>query len=396
MSIINISGTTPVDDPNYRYKMPTVVGKIEGKGNGIKTVIVNISDLAIALKREPGEVNKFFGCEIGAQTTYNEKDDKAIVNGAHTDQVLQRCIHKYIESFVLCPNCKLPESVYKIKSGCIWHRCKACGAKEMVDMGHKLCTYILAQDKKARKEGKKKVKDVEPEKVEKEKKKKKKKDKDSDDEKKKAKKDKKKKKKKDKKDKKSSSDEDEPEEGAVDDKSVDSEAGVDDAGAMLLAVEGVQNFMKENVDADVIDIVELVKNQQMSSALKSNERIHIFMYSVITPDFFKNKEVEKYSTVIEKITNGSIEMQRHLISAVEGLCVEQIKSKFFPVILKQLYDADILAEDIILEWAFDGRTEYTVDSVDEDTRASLRGKAEEFVNWLQEDSDSDDSDSDDE
>jgi len=394
MSIINISGTTPVDDPNYRYKMPTVVGKIEGKGNGIKTVIVNISDLATALKRGPGEVNKFFGCEIGAQTKYIEEDDKAIVNGAHTDQVLQSSIHKYIEAFVLCPNCKLPETVYKIKNGCIWHRCKACGTKEMVDMGHKLCTYILAQDKKERKEGKKKEKEVEPEK--KVKKSKKKKEKDSDDEKKKAKKDKKKKdkKKKDRKEKKSSSDEDEPE--IEDDKSVDTEAGVDDAGAMLLAVEGVQNSMKENPEASVTDIVELVKNQQMSSALKSHERIHIFMYSVITPDFFKNKEVKKYSTVIEKITNGGIEMQRHLISSVEGLCVEKIQAKYFPVILKQLYDEDVLTEDIILEWAFDGRSEYTIDSVDEDTRANLRGKAEEFVNWLQEDSDSDDSDSDDE
>ena len=237
MSIINISGTTPVDDPNYRYKMPMVVGKIEGKGNGIKTVIVNISDLGLALHREPGEVNKFFGCEIGAQTTYNEKDDKAIVNGAHTDQVLQRSIHKYIEAFVLCPNCKLPETDYKIKNGCIFHRCKACGTKEMVDMGHKLCTYILAQDKKAKKEGKKKVskdKEAEVDKKDKKKKDKKKKDKDdSDDEKKKSKKDKKKKdkKKKDKKDKKSSS-ESEEDLDDDDDKSIDSEAGVDDAGAM--------------------------------------------------------------------------------------------------------------------------------------------------------------------
>ncbi len=236
MSIVNISGTTPVDDPNYRYKMPLVVGKIEGKGNGIKTVIVNISDLAFSLHREPGEVNKFFGCEIGAQTTYNEKDDKAIVNGAHTGHVLQSCVHKYIEAFVLCPSCKLPETDYKIKNGCIFHRCKACGAKDMVDMGHKLCTYILAQDKKAKKEGKKagKGKDKEVEEEKKKSKKEKKKDTDSDDEKKKSKKDKKKKdkKKKDKKEKKSSSDEDGGLEVDDDEKSVDTEAGVDDVGAM--------------------------------------------------------------------------------------------------------------------------------------------------------------------
>lgn len=268
-------------------------------------------------------------------------------------------------------------------------------------MNHKLCTFILAQHKKNGKDKKKSGKKEEEEKKEekkKAKKSKKSKDDDSDSDKKKAKKDKKKKdkKKKDKKEKKSSSDEDEPELAADDDDdSVDTEAGVDDAGAMLLAVEGVQNSMKENPDATVADIVEFVKNQQMSSALKSHERIHVFMYSVITPDFFKNKEISKYAPMIAKITNGGVEMQRHLIGAAEELCVTKIDPKFFPVIIKQLYDEDVLGEDIILEWASDGRSEYTPNAVDEDARASLRGNAEQFVAWLEEDSDSD-SDSDDE
>ena len=154
-AIINIAGSTPVDDPEYRYKMPSVFGKIEGRGNGIKTVIPNISEVALALHREPGEVNKFFGTELGAQTTYNADTDRAVVNGAHTDPVLQEAIKKYIDVFVLCPQCGLPETDYKIKSGCIYHKCMACGAKEMVDMNHKLCTYILAQDKKAKAEKKK-------------------------------------------------------------------------------------------------------------------------------------------------------------------------------------------------------------------------------------------------
>ena len=153
-TIINIAGTTPVDDPEYRYKMPAVFGKIEGSGNGIKTVIPNITDVALSLHRQPGEVNKFFGTELGAQSRYNADTDKAIVNGAHTDAVLQDLMHLYIEKFVLCPNCGLPESEYKIKSDAIFHRCKACGAKEMVDMSHKLCNYILAEDKKAKKAGK--------------------------------------------------------------------------------------------------------------------------------------------------------------------------------------------------------------------------------------------------
>merc|ERR1711933_626618 len=134
------------------------------------------SAVATSLHRSPGEVNKFFGCELGAQTTYAPDTDRAIVNGAHNDAILQELVHKYIEVFVCCPNCGLPETDYKIKSEIIYHKCAACGAKEMVDMTHKLCKYILAQDKKAKKDAKKKgggKKGKEEKKKEKKKKKKK-------------------------------------------------------------------------------------------------------------------------------------------------------------------------------------------------------------------------------
>ena len=150
--VINISGLTPVDDPEYRYKMTTVVGKVEGRGNGIKPVIANVTQVALGLHRDPGEVNKFFGCELGAQTTWNPETERAVVNGSHTDRDLQQLVHKYVELFVLCPSCRLPETEYKVKNEIIWHKCAACGAKEAVDMTHKLCTYILAQHKKAKKE----------------------------------------------------------------------------------------------------------------------------------------------------------------------------------------------------------------------------------------------------
>lgn len=49
--------------------MPRVIGKVEGKGNGIKTVIFNVTDLSMSLKRDAGEVCKFFGTELGAQVS---------------------------------------------------------------------------------------------------------------------------------------------------------------------------------------------------------------------------------------------------------------------------------------------------------------------------------------
>lgn len=395
--VVNIAGLTPVDDPEYRYKMPLVYGKIEGRGNGIKTVIPNISEVALSLHRSPPEVNKFFGCELGAQTTYNADTDRAVVNGAHTDAVLQQMIRRYIEGFVLCPNCKYPETDYKIKNEIIFHKCAACGAKEMVDMSHKLCTFILAQDKKNKKEQKakdKKKKDKkggsDDEKAKKKEKKSKKKE--NLDNGKKEKKDKKKKDKKDKKKKKHSDGDDSPCEEkdevvpTLDDLSIED----DDESAKLLAVQAVSKYLESNPDASPDDVTEVVVNEQMASALKTHDKIHIFVRAAFTPNFYKEKQIEKHAQTIMKLTNGNTIMERHLISALELFSMSKPKS--FPVLVKQLYDEDVLQENVILEWAAEGRTDYTLREVDEESRAELRGEMEPVVVWLQDEDSDEDSD----
>jgi translation initiation factor 5 len=177
------------------------------------------------------------------------------------------------------------------------------------------------------------------------------------------------------------------------DDSVSIEGGVDDAGAMLLAVEATKQYLHANPDAKSADIVELVTNQQMASALKTHDKVHIFVRAAFTPQFFKSKEVEKYSPVISGITKGNVIMERHLIAAIEAFCLD--KPKNFPVVLKQLYDFDALEEDTILQWADEGRNSYTLDEVDEEARAVLRGEAEPVVVWLQDAATEDSSDEDD-
>jgi translation initiation factor 5 len=126
--------------------MPVLMTKIEGKGNGIKTVIPNMSDVARALSRPPTYTTKFFGCELGAQTTFDEKNDRYIVNGAHDAVRLRQLLDGFIEKFVLCNACKNPETVLVIvknRTEDIVRDCKACGERTGVDMRHKLCTFIL-------------------------------------------------------------------------------------------------------------------------------------------------------------------------------------------------------------------------------------------------------------
>jgi translation initiation factor 5 len=127
--------------------MPLLTTKIEGKGNGIKTVVPNMSDVARALSRPPTYTTKFFGCELGAQTSFDEKNDRYIVNGAHDATRLRELLDVFIEKFVLCKACKNPETELIItKAGRIENiirDCKACGERTGVDMRHKLTTFIL-------------------------------------------------------------------------------------------------------------------------------------------------------------------------------------------------------------------------------------------------------------
>lgn len=155
--IVNIR--RDVDDKFYRYRMPLLLTKIEGKGNGIKTVIPNMSDVARALSRPPSYITKFFGCELGAQTPFDEKNDRYIVNGAHDASRLRELLDGFIDKFVLCRSCKNPETdLVIVKNGRhedIFRDCKACGERTNIDMRHKLVTFILKNPPKNPKKSKK-------------------------------------------------------------------------------------------------------------------------------------------------------------------------------------------------------------------------------------------------
>jgi len=145
-------------DRSYRYKMPKLIAKVEGRGNGIKTRIVNCGEIASALHRKPGVVTKFFGCELGAQSRWEDKEEASIVNGAFEGAIMQaKLCDVFLPKFVLCANCGLPETDMKVKKEVVKFECAACGHAYDADMRHKLITYILADDKKA-KEAKKKDK----------------------------------------------------------------------------------------------------------------------------------------------------------------------------------------------------------------------------------------------
>ncbi|KAK6461577.1 eukaryotic translation initiation factor 5 [Scheffersomyces coipomensis] len=142
MSFINICRDNT--DPFYRYKMPALQSKTEGRGNGIKTLISNLSEVARALGRPPAYVIKYFGYELGTQTSMDDAADRYLVNGAHDTNELQDSLDGFINKFVLCASCKNPETEIEVKGKDNLERdCKACGKISPIEPKHKLYSYIV-------------------------------------------------------------------------------------------------------------------------------------------------------------------------------------------------------------------------------------------------------------
>ncbi|KAJ0986513.1 hypothetical protein J5N97_004869 [Dioscorea zingiberensis] len=137
------------------YKMPKMITKIEGRGNGIKTNIVNMVDIAKALARPASYTTKFFGCELGAQSKFDEKSGVSLVNGAHDTAKLAGLLENFIKKYVQCYGCGNPETEITItKNQMLTLKCAACGFVSDVDMRDKLTTFILKNPPEQKKGGK--------------------------------------------------------------------------------------------------------------------------------------------------------------------------------------------------------------------------------------------------
>ena len=127
------------DDPSYRYKMPPVDPKHESSGNGKKTAIINIDIIAKSLYKPVEYLVKYLGQELGTSSEYNIDRKVCIIKGTHDQATLQKVIFRFISEWVLCSECKNPETqIYlKFKTKTKTHKakvyCKSCSANYNTD-----------------------------------------------------------------------------------------------------------------------------------------------------------------------------------------------------------------------------------------------------------------------
>lgn len=134
-------------DPGSRYKTKQLQVQTVGKSKMIKSVFVNILEVAKSMQVPPAYIVHFLAYEIGAQAKFDAKKperQQAILSGEHDPKELSRITVQFIQEVLLCPVCGLPEILIYLEKQVPMGNCRACGAQSTLPISNeKFKRYII-------------------------------------------------------------------------------------------------------------------------------------------------------------------------------------------------------------------------------------------------------------
>jgi len=109
-----------------RFEVPKVKGHVEGT----KTIITNFSQICDTLRRKKEHLAKFLSRELAAQAII--ENERIIFNRKLGSDIINKKIQEYVDEFIICPQCKKPDTELIKQDHFLFLRCLACGAKHSV------------------------------------------------------------------------------------------------------------------------------------------------------------------------------------------------------------------------------------------------------------------------
>lgn len=97
---------------------------------GMRTVIYNFKEIADALDRDPQHLLKFLTGEMA--TAAMMQGSRVIFQGKFQEDTFHRLMQRYLETFVVCPVCKRPDTKIVKEKRLSFLVCQACGAKSSI------------------------------------------------------------------------------------------------------------------------------------------------------------------------------------------------------------------------------------------------------------------------
>jgi translation initiation factor 2 subunit 2 len=109
-----------------RFEIPKVKGHIEGS----KTIITNFIQITSILRREPSHLLKYLLRELAAPG--NIDGQRLIMGKKISSGIINEKIEKYANEFVICKDCKKPDTQLQKEGRVLMLKCTACGAKHPI------------------------------------------------------------------------------------------------------------------------------------------------------------------------------------------------------------------------------------------------------------------------
>jgi len=97
---------------------------------GVRTIIYNFKEICDTLRRDPHHLMKFLSGELATAGTL--EDSRVIFQGKFSHDTLDRLIQRYIDDFVTCRVCKLPDTRIVKEKRFQFLICEACGARSSI------------------------------------------------------------------------------------------------------------------------------------------------------------------------------------------------------------------------------------------------------------------------
>lgn len=115
-----------VQGSGERFEIPVVVGQVAGKA----TIITNIKQIAEYIRRPIEHLAKYLQKELA--TSGKIDNERLILNTKLNSSKVNDKINAYTKEFVLCNECKKPDTEIIVEKGIKYKNCLACGAKSPV------------------------------------------------------------------------------------------------------------------------------------------------------------------------------------------------------------------------------------------------------------------------
>ena len=115
-----------VDKNSIRFELPKIEGHFEGK----KTILTNFIQIASHIRRDPEHFQKFILRELAASG--QREGNRLVLNIKVPSAKINKKIEDYVKEFVLCKECKKPDTELIKEDRLTFIHCLACGAKHSV------------------------------------------------------------------------------------------------------------------------------------------------------------------------------------------------------------------------------------------------------------------------